>query len=63
MAYNKAGDGRVVKKGKTRVDVMPNDGPKVIDNAKATKGSNMGQKMKAMGRNLARADNQKKGSK
>jgi hypothetical protein len=63
MAYNKAGDGRVIKKGKTRVDVMPNDGPKVIDSAKAGPGSKMGQMMKAMGRNLARANNQKKGSK
>ena len=68
MAYNKAGDGRVVQRGKTDVEVFPTDGPKVIDNgpksgaSKGTgrsKGGPTGQDMRKVGRNLARANNQK----
>jgi len=63
MTYRKAGDGRVIERGRTNVDVMPNDGPKVIDSAKSKGGSGLNAKMKAVGRNLARAQNQKPGSK
>ena len=68
MAYNKAGDGRVVQRGKTDAEVFPTDGPKVVqsglkDNVpKATgrnKGGPTGQAMRKVGRNLARANNQK----
>lgn len=61
MGYRSAGDGRAIKKGKTRVEIYPDDGPKVVDSAKATKGMGLNAKMKAVGRNLARAANQKGG--
>jgi hypothetical protein len=59
MAYNKAGDGRVVQKGKTNVDVMPTDGPKVMDKGPKKSSSSLNKNMKSMGRNLARCLNQK----
>lgn len=59
MGYKKAADGPVVKKGKTNVQVFPNDGPKKIDNGpKATK-SSLNKNYKTMGRNLARCANQR----
>ena len=61
MAYKKAADG-VVSRGKTSVQVMANDGPKV--SPKTVKGGNggpTGKAMRAVGRNMARANNQKRG--
>ena len=63
MAYVKAGDGRVVRRGKTKVDVYPTDGDHVIDNGPKKYKSNLNANMKKMGTNLARANNQKAGSK
>jgi len=63
MAYNKKADGPIVKKGKTDAEVFPTDGEHVVQSAKASKGSKMGQKMKAVGRNMARAENQSSGGK
>jgi len=58
MGYKKGADG-VASKGKTDVQIFPNDGKKVIDNGpKATK-SSLNKKMKSMGRNLARCANQR----
>jgi hypothetical protein len=58
MTYKKAADG-VATKGKTNVQVFPNDGKKVIDNGpKATK-SSLNKNYKSMGRNVARAANQR----
>ena len=59
MTYRKAGDGRVVSKGKTDVKVYPNDGPKVIDNGPKAAKNKLNQNYKSMGRNLARAANQR----
>jgi hypothetical protein len=59
MAYNKAGDGRVIKKGKTNAEVFPTDGPKVIDKGPKKMTSSLNKNYKAMGRNLARASNQR----
>lgn len=58
MGYKSGADG-VVKKGKTSAQVFPNDGPKVINKAKATKGSGLNSAYKAVGRNMARANNQR----
>jgi len=63
MAYNKAGDGRVIKKGKTNVEVFPTDGPHIVQNMKTKAGKGLNAAYKAVGRNLARAHNQKSGSK
>ena len=61
MAYTKAADG-AAKRGKTEVQVFPNSGP--------TKGTDKGGKkslgvkseaMKAVGRNMARVNNQRGG--
>jgi hypothetical protein len=64
MAYKSAADG-VVKKGKTDVQVFPNDGPKVgISKGPKHAGSKGGKKnidMKTMGRGLAKIAAQKKG--
>lgn len=61
MAYTKAADG-IAKRGKTRVDVMANSGP-TASNPRGGKGKSgvTGQQMKAVGRNMARANNQKRG--
>jgi hypothetical protein len=61
MAYTRAADG-VASKGKTDVKIFPNSGP----NAKSTMGGKKtagvtGQAMRAVGRNMARANNQKRG--
>jgi len=63
MAYVKAGDGRVIKRGKTKVNVYPTDGPHVVDTGPKKYTSNLNFNMKKMGINLARANNQKAGSK
>lgn len=58
MGYKKGADG-ITKQGKTDAKIYPNSGPKVIDNGpKATK-SSLNKNMKAMGRNQARAANQR----
>jgi hypothetical protein len=58
MGYKKAADG-IASKGKTDVKVFPNDGKNVIDNGpKATK-SSLNKNYKSMGRNMARAANQR----
>ena len=61
MAYEKKADGPVVRKGKTKAEVFPNDGNKVIDKGPKAHGGNLNKSMKAVGRNLARAANQKRG--
>jgi hypothetical protein len=59
MAFTKSADG-IAKKGKTDVKVFPNSGPaaKEIMGGKKTKGVT-GKAMRAVGRNMARANNQK----
>jgi hypothetical protein len=59
MAYNKAGDGRVIQRGKTNTQVFPTDGPKVIDKGPKSNKSSLNSNYKSMGRNLARASNQR----
>jgi hypothetical protein len=61
MAYTRSADG-VAKKGKTDVQVFPNSGHA----AKETKGGKKsagvtGMEMRKVGRNMARANNQKRG--
>ena len=60
MAYTKSADG-VAKKGKTSVQVMANSGPTAPNprGGKGGKGGPTGQQMRAVGRNMARANNQK----
>jgi len=61
MAYKKAADG-VVSRGKTDVNVMANDGPKVAPKTMGKKSAGVtGEAMRAVGRNMARANNQKRG--
>ena len=63
MAYKRAADG-VAKKGKTEGKNLGDSGPTVgIQKAKGSKGacSVKSIDMKKMGRNMARAMNQKKG--
>jgi hypothetical protein len=61
MAYTKAADG-ITSKGKTKVKNLGNDGPTMatIKSGKQSLGVT-GQAMRAVGRNMARANNQKKG--
>jgi hypothetical protein len=61
MAYTRAADG-VASKGKTDVKVFPTSGPtdKEVMGGKKTAGVT-GQAMRAVGRNMARANNQKRG--
>jgi hypothetical protein len=56
--YKSGADG-VAKKGKTDVKIYPNDGPKVVDNGPKASKSSLNKNMKAMGRNLAKAANQR----
>ena len=61
MAYTRSADG-VAKKGKTEVQIFPDSGP----TAKETKGGKKsagvtGMEMRKVGRNMARANNQKRG--
>ena len=58
MGFRKAADG-IEKKGKTDAKVYPNDGPKVIDGGPKASKSSLNKNLKAMGRNLARASNQR----
>lgn len=61
MAYTKSADG-VAKKGKTNVQVMANSGPtKAADKGGKKTSGVTGQAMRTVGRNMARANNQKKG--
>ena len=63
MAFKKAADG-VAKKGKTKGKNLGDSGPTVgIQKAKGSKGASSvtSLAMKKMGRNMARAMNQKKG--
>jgi hypothetical protein len=63
MAFRKAADG-ITKTGKTKGDNLGDTGPTVsIQSGKGSKGASTvtSAAMKAVGRNLARANNQKKG--
>ena len=63
MAFKKAADG-VAKKGKTKGKNLGDSGPNVgIQSGKGSKGASSvtSLAMKQMGRNMARAMNQKKG--
>ena len=61
MAYTQSADG-VAKKGKTDVKVFPNSGPTAGSTSGGKKTSGVtGQAMRAVGRNMARAMNQKRG--
>jgi hypothetical protein len=60
MAYTRSADG-IASKGKTDAKVFPNSGP-TASNPKGGKGSccgPTGKEMRAVGRNMARANNQK----
>lgn len=61
MGYKTAADG-VASKGKTHVQIFPSDG-KTAPNPRGGKGKGgpTGQQMRAVGRNMARANNQKRG--
>jgi hypothetical protein len=61
MVYTKAADG-ITSKGKTKGKNLGNDGPTMatIKSGKQSLGVT-GQAMRAVGRNMARANNQKKG--
>lgn len=61
MAYTRAADG-VASKGKTKGKNLGNDGPTVatVKSGKQSLGVT-GQAMRAVGRNMARANNQKQG--
>ena len=48
MAYVKAGDGRAIQRGKTKADVYPTDGTKVIDTGPKKYSSNLNKNMKKM---------------
>ena len=58
MGYKKGADGVAIK-GKTDVQIFPNDGKKVIDNGPKASKSSLNKNMKSMGRNLARCANQR----
>jgi hypothetical protein len=58
MTYKKGADG-ITKKGKTDAKIYPNEGPKVIQNGPKASKSSLNKNMKAMGRNQARAANQR----
>jgi hypothetical protein len=59
MAYTKSADG-VAKRGKTNATVMANSGPTAANpRGGKGKGGPTGQQMRAVGRNMARANNQK----
>lgn len=58
MGFKKGADG-ITKTGKTNPKIYPDDGPKVIDKGPKASKSSMNKSMKAMGRNLARAANQR----
>jgi hypothetical protein len=56
--YKSGADG-ITKRGKTDAKIYPNDGPKVIDKGPKASKSSLNKNMKAMGRNLAKAANQR----
>ena len=58
MGFRKAADG-IEKKGKTNTKIYPDDGPKVILSGPKASKSSLNKNMKSMGRNLARAANQR----
>jgi hypothetical protein len=58
MGFRKAADG-IEKKGKTDAKVFPNSGPNVILSGPKASTSKLNKNMKAMGRNLAKAANQR----
>ena len=58
MGYKSKADG-VASKGKTQVQVFPTDGPKVIDKGPKASKSSLNKNYKSMGRNMARAANQR----
>lgn len=58
MGYKKEADG-VVSKGKTNAQIFPNDGKKIIDRGTKSTKSSLNSNYKTMGRNLARAANQR----
>jgi hypothetical protein len=58
MAYKSAADG-VASRGKTNVKVMANDGPKIAPKTMKGSAGVTGKAMRAVGRNMARANNQK----
>jgi hypothetical protein len=59
MTYKKAADG-VAQRGKTDAKVMSNSGPTAANpRGGKGKGGPTGQQMRAVGRNMARANNQK----
>ena len=62
MGYKKAADG-VVSRGKTEATVMANSGPTAPNprGGKGGKGGPTGMQMRAVGRNMARVNNQRKG--
>jgi hypothetical protein len=62
MGYKSGADG-VASRGKTQVNVMANDGKNVTPKTegKGGRSSNLNKAMKSMGRNMARANNQKRG--
>jgi hypothetical protein len=61
MAYTKAADG-VAQRGKTEAKLFPNSGP-TAPNPRGGKGKGgpTGMQMRAVGRNMARVNNQRKG--
>jgi hypothetical protein len=62
MAYTKAADG-VAQRGKTEAKLFPNSGPTAANpkGGKGSKGGPTGMQMRAVGRNMARVNNQRKG--
>jgi len=58
MGFKKGADG-ITKTGKTNPKIYPNDGPKVMDKGPKASKSSLNKNMKAMGRNLAKAANQR----
>jgi len=61
MAYTKSADG-VAKKGKTHAEIFPNSGPAAAATKGGKKGAGVtGMEMRKVGRNMARANNQKRG--
>ena len=58
MSFKKGADG-ITKQGKTNPTIYPNEGPKVVQTGPKASKSSLNKNMKAMGRNMARAANQR----
>ena len=58
MTFKKGADG-ITKQGKTNPKIYPNEGPKVVQTGPKANKSSLNKNMKAMGRNMARAANQR----